>query len=223
MFYDFDWPAAEQSLTRAIELSPNLADAHDYYALYLAAVGRHEQARAESRIARELDPLSLMIMVDTGWVHYLARNYNETIEVDRKALDLDPNYWPVLRDLGVAYEKIGRFPEAVAALEKARSLDANPSILEMLGGAYAAWGRKDDARKILAELTARAFEQYVCPFEVATVHAALGDRKSTLEWLEKGYQERADCMPWVRSDPKLDGLRDYPGFDDLMRRMGFPP
>ena len=72
-------------------------------------------------------------------------------------------------------------------------------------------------------LPRHASEQYVCPFEVTTVHAALGDQKSTLEWLEKGYQERADCMPWVRSDPKLDGLRDYPGFDDLMRRMGFPP
>jgi tetratricopeptide (TPR) repeat protein len=222
MFYDFDWPAAEKELKRAIELAPNLADAHDFYALYLAAVGRHEQARAESKTAQELDPLSPLILVDSGWVHYLARDYDETIAINRKVLDMDPNYWPALRDLGVAYEKVGRFPEAVAALEKARTIDPNPSILEMLGGAYAAWGKEDEARKILAEMTKRASVQYICPFEVATVHAALGDRKSTLQWLEKGYQERADCMPWARSDPKLDGLRGYPGFDDLMQRMGFP-
>lgn len=77
-------------------------------------------------------------------------------------------------------------PGTLLGVYEIRSLDANPSILEMLGGTYAAWGRKDDARKILAELTARASEQYVCPFEVATVHAALGDRKSTLEWAREG-------------------------------------
>ncbi|MEO5895826.1 MAG: protein kinase [Vicinamibacterales bacterium] len=222
MFYDFDWTRAEVHLKRAIELSPSLADAHDYYALYLAAVGRHDQARASAARARELDPLSLTILGDSGWVYYLARDYAKALEMDQKALDIDPEFWPALRDLGLAYEKLGRYPEAVAALQKARSIDANPSILEMLGGAYASWGKIDEARQVLAELTVASRQRYVCPFEVATVHAALGDRKAALGWLEKGYADRADCMPWARSDPKLDGMKGYPGFDELIRRVGFP-
>jgi adenylate cyclase len=67
----------------------NLADAHDYYALYLAAVGRHTEDGAEGRRARELDPLSLIILVDTAWVQYLARDYDQAIEINRKVLDMD--------------------------------------------------------------------------------------------------------------------------------------
>ena len=110
----------------------------------------------------------------------------------------------------------------MAALQKASQLDSNSSIYEMLAGAYAAWGKKDEARRVLAELTEQAGKHYVCPYEVATIHAGLGDKESTLQWLEKGYQEPADCMPWARSDAKLDGLRGDPRFEDLMRRMGIP-
>ena len=62
----------------------------------------------------------------------------------------------------------------------------------------------------------------MCPYEVATIYAGLGDKESTMQWLEKGYKERADCMAWTGSDPKLDGLRGDPRFEDLMRRMGIP-
>lgn len=92
----------------------------------------------------------------------------------------------------------------------------------MLAGAYAAWGKQDEARNVLADLTQQAGQHYVCAYEVATVHAGLGDKESTLQWLEKGYQDRADCMAWAGSDPKLDGLRGDPRFEDLIRRMGIP-
>jgi tetratricopeptide (TPR) repeat protein len=222
MFYEFDWPGAEKELRRAIDLSPNLAIARDYYALYLAAMGRHDEAREEMERAQELDPLSLMILYDAGWVYYLARQYDRAIEVSRKAIDMDPDFWPAYTNLGLGYEKVGRLEDAVAALQKARQLNSNSSIFEMLGGAHAAWGKEDEARRVLAELTAEAGRHYVCPYEVATIHATLGDKESTLEWLEKGYHERADCMPWALSDAKLDGLRGDPRFQNLMQRMGFP-
>ncbi len=220
MTYEFDWVGAERELKQAIDLSPNLADAHHYYAMYLAGLGRHAEARVEIDRAMELDPLSLVILNDAGWVYYLARQYERTIELNRKALDLDANFWPAYRDLGLGYEHVGRFADAVAALKKAREIDANPSVLEMLGGAYAAWGKKDEARKVLAELAVQAGQHYVCAYEVATIHAGLGDKDATLEWLEKGYKDRADCMAWTASDPKLDALRDDPRFKDLIRRLG---
>ena len=220
MFYNYDWAAAEQELKQAIDLSPNLAEAHDYYGQYLAAVGRHAEARGEMDRALQLDPLSLIILNDAGWVAYLGRQYDRTIEINRKVIDLDPNFWPAYRDLGLGYEKVGRFADAIASLQKARQLDSNPSVLEMLGGAYAAAGRKDDAQRVLAEVTKQASEHYVCPYEVATIYAGLGDKASTLEWLKKGLQERADCMPWARSDPKLDTLRADPQFKEVMRAMG---
>ncbi|MDQ3439882.1 MAG: hypothetical protein M3478_05980, partial [Planctomycetota bacterium] len=219
MFYDFDWDGAERELREAIALSPNLAEAHDYYALLLAVKGRKAEAFEESALARSLDPMSLTILNNAGWVHYLGGEPDRTIALNRKALEIDPGFWPAMRDLGLGYEKMGRFEEAVTTLEHARRLDANPSILEMLAGAYAAWGKNDAARKVLAELERQANEQYVCPYEIATVYAGLGDKAATMTWLEKGHDERADCMPWARSDPKLDVMRGDPRFDALMQRM----
>jgi TolB-like protein/Tfp pilus assembly protein PilF len=222
MSYEFDWAGAERELRQAIDLSPNLADAHHYYALFLAGVGRHAEADAEIERARRLDPLSLWILTDAGWVYYLAREYGRMIEIDRQVIDLDPNFWPAHRDLGLGYEKVGRFADAVASLQKARELDSNSSVLEMLGGAYAAWGKPDEAKKVLSELDAQAGQRYVCPYEVATLHLGLGDKESALQSLEKGYQDRADCMAWAGADPKLDALREDPRFEDLIRRMGIP-
>ena len=221
MSYEFDWPGAEKALTEAIRLSPNLADAHHYYAAYLAGLGRHAEARAAIDRAEQLDPLSLLILSNAGFIAYLARDYQRVIDMTQKALDLDPNFWPALRDRGLGYERVGRFAEAVASMQKAKQIEPNSSVLEMLAGAYAAWGKKEEAQKVLAELHALAGKQYVCAYEVATVYAGLGDKASTMQWLEKGYQDRADCMAWAGTDPKLDGFRGDPQFDDLLQRIGF--
>ena len=220
MQYEFDWPASEQALKKAIDLSPNLGDAHQYYALYLGGLERHDEARREADRAVELDPLSPAMLSNAGFVAYLAGQYDRMIELNQKALDLEPNFWPALRDLGLGYERAGRFADAISSLQKAKEIDAHSSVLEMLAGAYAAWGKKDEARKVLAELNDLASRQYVCAYEVATVYAGLGDKDSTLHWLEKGYKERADCMAWAAADPKLDTMEGDARFQDVLQRIG---
>jgi TolB-like protein/Flp pilus assembly protein TadD len=220
MTYDFDWTGAEAELKQAIQLSPNLAVAHEYYALFLAGLGRHAEARSEIELAEKLDPHSPLIKSDAGWIYYLARDYDRSITATRASIDLAPKFWLAHLNLGLSFEKTGRFPEALAAMQEARSIERNSAILEMLAGTYAAWGKKEEARKVLTELDKMTTEHYVCPYEVATVHAGLGDKKATLEWLEKGFTERADCMAWSGQDPKLDELRGDPQFQDLLRRMG---
>jgi TolB-like protein/Tfp pilus assembly protein PilF len=222
-FYDFDWAGAEKELKRAIGLKPNLADAHDAYATFLAGMNRSAEAVAEIERARRLDPLSLLILSDAAWVFYCVRQYDRAIEESRKAIELDPNFWPGHTFLGLAYEKMGRFSEAVAELEKARKLDDSPTIYEMLGGAYAAWGKKEEAKKVLTELTERSSRRYVCPYEVATIYAGLGERDAAFEWLGKAVEARADCVPWIKPDPKIDPLRSDPRYAALLRRVGLPP
>ena len=222
-FYDFDWAGAEKELRRAIELNPNLADAHDAYATFLAGMNRSAEAVAEIERARRLDPLSLLILSDAAWVYYCMRQYDRAIEESRKAIELDPNFWPGHAFLGLAYEKTGRFAEAVEELEKARRLDDSPTIYELLGGAYAAWGKKEEARKVLAELTERSSRRYVCPYEVATIFAGLGEKDAAFEWLDKAVDARADCIPWLKPDPKVDPLRSDPRYAALLRRIGLPP
>ena len=93
----------------------------------------------------------------------------------------------------------------------------------MLGGAYAAWGKKEEAKKVLKELTERAGRRYVCPYEVATIYVGLGERDAAFEWLDKAVEARADCIPWIKPDPKIDPLRSDPRYAALLRRVGLPP
>jgi len=102
-------------------------------------------------------------------------------------------------------------------------MDRSVTILEWLGGAYAAAGRTNDANRILAELTGRAEKRYVCPYEIATVYVGLGRKDAAFEWLRKGLDERADCMPWIKADSKIDPLRGDPRYTDILRGVGFGP
>ena len=221
MFYDFDWAAAESEFRRAIALNGNLAEAHDGLALYLMANERHTEAIAEIERARRLDPLSPLILGDVSWVYYGARRYDQAVEVARQVVEMDPSSPWGHAFLGLALEKSGQTEEAVAELERAAASDRSTTILEWLGGAYASAGRNGDARRIVQELTTSAGHRYVCPYEVATVYAGLGDKTRAFEWLQKGVEERADCLPWIRADSKIDPLRQDPRYAAIVRAAGF--
>lgn len=222
-YYDFDWEGAEKEYRRAISLNANLAEAHDGYASFLAGMNRPMEAVPEIETARRLDPLSLIILADAAWVYYCARRYDRTIAESLKALELDPGFVPAMYFLGLGYDKTGRFPEAVAILEKASRLDTSPTTLEMLGGAYASWGKKAEAKKVIDTLNSRAQKRYVCPYEIATVYVGLGDKDAAFRQLEKSVEDRADCLPWVKADPKIDPLRSDPRYAALMRKIGLAP
>jgi eukaryotic-like serine/threonine-protein kinase len=220
-FYEWDRPSGEASLKRALAGKPGLAVAHDYYALLLGALGRHDEAQREATTARTQDPFSLPIMADSAWVAYLARRYNDQISESQRAIALDAHFSPAYAYLALGYEKLGRFDDAIATLEKGRQIEDSSVMLEMLGGAYASAGRPADARRVLDDLQKQVHERYICPYEMATVYAGLGDRAQTLQWLKKGVEQRADCMPWMNMDPKLDLLRQTPEFKEIERQVGF--
>jgi TolB-like protein/Flp pilus assembly protein TadD len=221
MFYDFDWPGAEQEFRRAIDLNTNLAEAHDGLALYLMANERHGEAIAEVERAKRLDPLSPIILGDASWVYYGARRYDKAFEVAREWVEMNPGSPWAHTYLGLALQKTGKIDEAIRELERAAGMDRSVTILEWLGGAYAAAGRTNDANRILAELTGRAGQRYVCPYEIATVYVGLGRKDAAFEWLRKGVEERADCMPWIKADSKIDSLRGDPRYTDILRGVGF--
>ena len=223
MYYDFDWPGAEREFRRALDLNPNLAEAHDGLALYLMANERHGEAIAEVELAKRLDPLSPTILADASWVYYGARRYDRALQVAREWVELAPSSPWAHTYLGLALQKTGKIDEGIRELERAAGMDRSVTILEWLGGAYAAAGRTVDANRIVAELTGRAEQRYVCPYEIATVYIGLGKKDAAFEWLRKGVRERADCMPWIQADSKIDPLRRDPRFPEILRGVGFRP
>ncbi len=220
-YYDWDWAAAEKEYKRAIELNPNYPTGHQWYAECLSEMGRHNEAIGEINQAQELDPLSLIINAVVGKTFYLAGQYDRAIEQLRKVLELDPNFPGVHIWLGLANEQKGQYAEAVAELQKARGL-TGPEVTGFLGHAYAAWGKRAEALRLLDELKQLSKRNFVPPYSIAVIHLGLGEKDQTFEWLEMAFKERSPSLARLKVDPMLASLRPDPKFQDLVRRVGLP-
>jgi tetratricopeptide (TPR) repeat protein len=222
--YDWDWPKSEEGFKRAIELNPGYAIAHLWYSLMLAAMGRFDEAIAEIRQAEMLDPLSLPIITNAGWILHLARRYEEAINQFRKALDMEPGFVLARRRLGQTYKQILRFEESIEELRTALPVsDADTETIASLGHAFAVSGRMEEARKVLDALQALSKERYIPAYFIASIYMAMGEKDAAFEWLEKAYQERYGFLAYLNVEPSFDCLRADPRFADLARRVGLGP
>jgi TolB-like protein/DNA-binding winged helix-turn-helix (wHTH) protein/Flp pilus assembly protein TadD len=230
--FDWDWTGAESELRRAIELDPNSVVAHNGYAYYLDFMGRTEEALAEMKRARALDPFPQAIaafqrfleLEPVGWFLYHAHQYDQAIAAFQRFLELEPEFPHAHLGIGLAYVQKEMYEEAIAELQEAVALggvDGPSTYTAMLAYAYAVSGRKTEARKILNELKQQMKQRHVSPFNIAEIHTGLGEKDRAFEWLEKAYEERDEDLIWFR-DPILDPLRDDPRFHSLLRRMNFP-
>jgi TolB-like protein/DNA-binding winged helix-turn-helix (wHTH) protein/Tfp pilus assembly protein PilF len=220
--YDFDWKAAEDGYQRAIALNPNYANAHHWYADFLSAMGRHEQAIAESERARELDPLSPIINAWLGWRYQFARRYDQAIAQYRKALDLDPNFPPAHLVLGQAYEQKKMLKEATAELEQAVNLSGGGAVyVASLAHAYGVAGRRDDALKLIRKLEGLAAEQRVSSYDMALAFVGVNDKNQAFSWLEKAVSDHAGRLMFLNVEPRFDSVRSDARYAELVRLLGF--
>jgi DNA-binding winged helix-turn-helix (wHTH) protein/TolB-like protein/Flp pilus assembly protein TadD len=221
-YYEWNWPEADQEFRRAIALNPNYELAHTWYASYLGAMGRYEEALGQVRRAQELDPLSLEINMESGRDHYFGRQYGQSIDAFRKVIDLDSRYARAHTCLGITYAAAGSFGEAIREFKESQRLSGSDDYLNgLLEYAQARSGNSGHARKFLEELTSRSQRQDVPAFSIALVYIGLGNRDRALEWLDKAYRDRSSYMVFAKADPLLDPLRSDVRFDALLHRMGF--
>ena len=221
-YYDWDWTGAEREFKRALELNPNSGDAHREYAAYLTNIGRSDQAIAEAKQARDLDPLTLVTNFQVAWALISARRYDEAIEQSQQALATFPtaHFW-----IGLAYLGKANYAEAAGEFENKLSLskDYDPLTRAHLGYAYAMSGRREEATKILSELKNLYQRQQASPYHLAIVYAGLGDKDQSFAWLDAAYRDRARPLAsGLKVNPTWEGLRSDPRFKDLTKRMGLP-
>jgi len=221
-FFDFDWRGAEAHFRLALELAPNHATAHQWYALYLVECGRFAEADAAMARALQLDPLSLMIATTAALSPHCSGRFAEAEDRIRRALDLDSGFWLAHWMLGRNHEATGDLGAAQAAFEKAIATSGgNPQALSALGHAKALGGESAGAQEILEQLSRLARERYVSAFDFALVEAGLGHSDEALAWLGRAYAERSFVTGGsLVSDPRLQPLRALKPFRDLLRRVG---
>ena len=221
--YDWDWNSAEKEYRRAIELNPNYATAHHWYAEFLTWQGRFDEALRESESARRLDPLSLIIAADRGAILYFARQYDRSIEQFQNVLEMDPSFGRA--HLGIdAYMQLGRFDEALAKVEEWRRLSGDgTNIRSRLVYIYGRTGQKDKARAELRKLEAMNAARPQDPVAMAVAYIGIGNNEAALSSLEKAYAERSNLLTALNVEPVYDPLRQDARFQELLRRVGFAP
>ena len=220
--YDWDWPGAESEFKRAIQLSPGHALSHGIYARYLDSMGRFEEAIQEHRIARELDPLDLVLIYDLGDHFGVSREYDKALVEYRLVLGMDPNFIGAHRGLASAYEGKGMEKESVSEWEQEAMLAGLPEVAEGIKIAFARGGYKGALKARLTNDQHRRSEgSYVSFSRFARTYAALGEKDLAVQALEKAFAER-EPMAWLNVDPEWDPIRADPRFQDLVRRAGLP-
>jgi TolB-like protein/DNA-binding winged helix-turn-helix (wHTH) protein/Flp pilus assembly protein TadD len=222
--YDWDWAGAEREFQRALVLNPNYSEAHHTYSQLLMAAGKSNEAVAEIRRAEELDPLLPALRANVGMVYSCVGRHEEAIEQLRNTTELNPDYDVAYTALGFAYLRKGMYPQAVANMEKALALEKEDRYLVLhkvdLAYAYAAAGRKNEARKMLSELEQQ--EAKGESLELYPIYFALSEKERGFAWLEKAYKKKSESLLYLRCWPEFDGLRKDPRFADLVRRVGIP-
>ncbi len=224
-FNDWDWEGAEQAFQRAIELNPGSSAAHLEYGLLLARIGRLEEGLAEVKRGVELDPLSAWAHQCVALVYQYNRQYDQAIESYRMALEIQPNYALAQWRLGVAYAAAyvtkGMYNEAIVEYKKLLELGSSTFFLGHLGSVYAKSGRREEALKVLDELTEERRKGGIGlePF-IAWIYSGLDERDQALTWLELAYEERAGNLLHIKVEPIYDPLRSDPRFQALLKKMG---
>jgi len=220
--YDWEWSEAEQEFRRSIELKPDYATAHQWYAIhYLTPRGQLEEALKEMTRAMELEPTSLVMNSFLGATLYFLGRYDDAIEQCRKTIEMDSNFAVAHWHLGLVYQQKGLYEEAISELQKAITLSGNsPLMIAALGHAYAKAGKRNEANRVLDELQKLSAVSYVSSLELAAIYAALGEREQAFQRLEKSYEERCFHLVNLNVRPEFAPLRSDPRFNNLMRRIG---
>ena len=218
--YDWQWEEARHEFRRSIELDPQYATAHQWYAFLLASRGRLDEALVEGHTAQELEPTSVSVRRTLGWLYYYARRYEQARYHLARAAAMNPSAEETYRVLGLTLAIEGQLDEAERVLRDAVLMEgASTYTTATLGYALARAGKRAEAEDVLRQLEARRTREYVSPVAFATLHLGLGNLDAALEWARQAHADRRGWLAYLDVNPLLDPLRGNPEFEALATRM----
>jgi Tfp pilus assembly protein PilF len=230
--FDWDFAGAEREFRHALELNPNYAIAHQWYATFLSDMGRHQEAIAEIERAIQLDPLSVNVNTAAAVVFYFAHQFDRAEKQAKNALELDPNFYSAHNWLAAVYHATNAYEAAFQEDEKVASLTGNQEMGSRIGAlrhAYRAGGPKEMYREQVKQLQKPGTNPFLptvagpAHWGLAIAYAHLGENDRAFEQLQQLYGNREFGLLTLKNNPGFDPLRSDPRFQELIRRIGLPP
>jgi Predicted integral membrane protein len=221
--FDRDWAGAEKEFKRALELNPNYAPAHHWYSMYLAVVGRRQQAPAEAQKAFELDPLSPVIGANLAKKLQENGEHDKAIDQAKRTLELEPNSAVTHAVLGMVYEDKKMYADAITEYKTSLQLGGSPGEMRgLLGYVYAATGDLGNAEKMIRELN-QLWPGYAhAALDLGVIYSGLGQKDRALYWLEKASEKEVGDLIEIGRDSHFAALHGDERFQALVKRMGVP-
>jgi len=221
MLNEWDWINSGKEFRIGIELNPNYATGHHWYAEWLLFTGNAAEALSEISLAVELDPVSQGILKDKGIIHYYLGQYDEAIDMAIQTMELDPSFVPVHRLLSLAYQGKGMFDKAIEENELWGVLTGNETKTKVaLAHIYATAGKKDEAKKIVNDVVNNYTLSGNDYRGMALIYTALGKKDRAFYWLEKSYEQHEESLCSLKVDSKFESLRSDPQFDAILKKIG---
>jgi len=219
-WYDWDWKTSEDHFKRALDLDPNGALAHAYYAHLLSNTGRHGEAKREIRRAREIDPINLIYAAMEGQILSFSGEIDDSDIVLRSVIELEPNFW--LAHLFIARNYIikNMWADALASAQRATQItngnsEATGAIAFILGKQ----GNMETARSVVNELEARSRSRHVSAYCIALGYLGVGDKVAAMDLLEKAVEDKEPLVVFLKVDPRWNELRRETRFTELLDRL----
>jgi len=221
LVYRRNFAEAEEQFQTAIRLRPGYPPAHEFYAYYLTARGRIEEAVKERQIATDLDPISPIFYAALGEAYYQGRQFDLAIQENQKSLLADPTYADALMNIARSYEQLRNYNQADAILQRVLAAAPNePAVIAMAGHEYAVSGDLASARRMVSRLQQLSQTRYVSPLYPALVYIGLGDHNAAFHSLDQAYDDGSDYLVYLGTDPWADPLRGDPRFQALLKKLG---
>jgi len=218
--YDYDWPGSEKEFRRAIQLNPQYATAHQWYAEFLAWQGRFDEAFAESEQARRLDPLSLIIATDHASILYYTRRYDEAVQQNRSVLELDSTFDHARGAMIPSYLQLGRCKDAIGIIDYWANRSQGPWLWGWEAIVYQRCGDAAEMRRAFAKLEQVPTSRPDRTPALLLAYSGTGQKEQAFKLLDRAYSEHSNSLARIKVDPVLDPIRSDPRFQDLLRRLG---
>jgi len=217
IFCDWDWDAADTSLTKAAALEPGSVEIFRIRSYRSRVLGNLDQAIRLYEQAVALDPLRTNSYSGLAYLLYVGGRYEEAQAALKKALDLNPQAAFVHLTVGKILIAEGKPQQALAEIEM-EPLEWGKFTGQAL--VYHAVGREQDSNAALAALIAKYGSG--AAYQIAQVYAYRGESGKSLEWLERAYKQRDPGLTEINSDPLFKNLRHDPRYTGLLKKMRLP-
>jgi len=216
---DWDVESASQCMEKALQLNPNLVEAHSSYGDIMALLGKHAEVEYHAQQILHLDPISPFTLSRVGRLFYRSGNYERALFYLHDAVELEACDYEALLLLGATYTELEDYEKATEFLRKSYDSHRHLETLSMIGFVEGLAGRKNAAIRIIERINSELRDHHSHSINLARIYLALDEKEKMYALLDEAYDQHLLDMYALASDPRWKAVSTENRFQSLVQRV----